>query len=91
MWRALALSIGIFLIILGVECLGVETFHLTLSGDPPPKTSPKYLGGFWADEGAVVAPKKTYRPPTWMPWSLLATGAVTCLYSFSLPMHMKRE
>ncbi len=91
MWRALALSIGIFLIILGVECLGVETFHLTLRGDPPPETSPQYFSGFLADEGTALAPKRIYTPPSWMPWSLLGTGAVTCLNSFTLPRHMKSE
>ncbi len=85
MWRALSLSIGIFLMILGVECLGVETFHLKMRGDPPEKVSP-------FDNEPKVAPAKTLKPPVWMPWSLLATGAVTCLYSFTLPRrHMKSE
>jgi hypothetical protein len=88
MWRALALSIGIFLMILGVECLGVETFHLKLREDPPPNTSPQYFSEFLSDAQPEAGPKKTYTPPSWLPWSLLATGAVTCLYSFTLPRHI---
>jgi hypothetical protein len=24
-------------------------------------------------------------PPDWAPWSLMSTGAIVCLYSFTLP------
>jgi hypothetical protein len=39
---------------------------------------------------AVLAPNqgnpgREIRPADWTPWSLLAAGAVTILYSFSLP------
>ena len=35
MWRAFFLAIGFFVMILGVECLGVERVSLKVRDDPP--------------------------------------------------------
>jgi hypothetical protein len=78
MWRALFLAVGFFVIILGVECLGVERVNLKVRDDPPAPTSPFDIG---PKEGA----QRTLVPPPWAPWSLLASGAVMCLYSFTIP------
>jgi hypothetical protein len=78
MWRSFFLAIGFFVMILGMECLGVERVSLKIREDPPPATSP------FDTEPKVGAPKQIV-PPPWAPWSLLATGAVTCLYSFTIP------
>ena len=40
MWRALFLAIGFFLMLLGVECLGVETINLKIHEKPPAPVSP---------------------------------------------------
>ena len=29
-----------------------------------------------------------FPPAPWVPWSLLSTGAVVCLYSFTIPKRM---
>lgn len=78
MWRAFFLGIGIFLMIFGAEGLAVDTFYLRLRGDPPPKTSP-------FDYEVKQAPQRTLTPQPWVPYSLMSTGAVVCLYSFTLP------
>jgi hypothetical protein len=78
MWRALFLAVGFFVMVLGVECLGVERFQLKIREAPPAPVSPFDTE---PKEGAL----KQIVPPPWAPWSLLATGAVTCLYSFTLP------
>jgi hypothetical protein len=78
MWRALFLAVGFFVIVLGVECLGVEKVSLKLHDDPAPSMSPFDLE---LKEGAA----KEISPPPWAPWSLLASGAVMCLYSFTIP------
>ena len=77
MWRAFFLAIGVFLMLLGVQCLGVEKVNLKMR-DPPPPASP-----FDSEpkEGAL----KELNPPPWAPWSLLSSGAVMCLYSFTIP------
>ena len=81
MWRSLFQAIGIFLIIFGVECLAVEKAVLRLH-DPP--TSP-FAG---AD---AVGPAKVFTPTEWLPFSMMATGAITVIYSFTLPRWVKKE
>jgi hypothetical protein len=78
MWRAFFLAIGFFLMVLGVECLGVEQMTMKMRDKPPAPTSP-------FDTETKVGPNKQIRPPVWAPYSLLSTGAVMCLYSFTLP------
>ena len=31
----------------------------------------------------------TFTPPEWVPWSLVSAGAVTMLYSYTLPQKFK--
>ncbi len=78
MWRAFFLAIGFFVMILGVECLGVERVSLRLRDKPQPAVSP-------FDSAPTEGAQKQIVPPPWAPWSLLASGAVMCLYSFTIP------
>jgi hypothetical protein len=78
MFRAFFLAIGFFLMLFGVECLGVERMNLKMRESPPAPVGPF---DFEVKEGA----QKQLTPPAWAPWSLLSTGAVMCLYSFTIP------
>jgi len=78
MWRALFLAIGIFLMIVGLESLTVDRVLLRIRYTPPPPISPFYNEPKLGANIQVV-------PPHWAPWTLLGTGAVTCLYSFTIP------
>jgi hypothetical protein len=40
-------------------------------------------GATWAGNGGAL------NPPDWAPWSLVSTGAVVMLYSFTLPKKLK--
>ena len=71
MWRAFFLAIGMFLLVLGAECLAIDQATLNNPGE---------------DEGATVV---TVTPQEWMPWCLASAGAVTMLYSFTLPQKFK--
>ena len=82
MWRAVFLAIGITLVILGVECLGVESVNLKLRDAPPEPTSP------W-DTAPKTGPNKTLTPESWAPWSLMSSGIVVCLYSFTVPRRVQ--
>jgi len=31
---------------------------------------------------------KSFKPPEWAPWSLLSSGAIVILYSFTIPKRM---
>ena len=79
MWRAMFLSIGVFAILFGVQCLGVQQFTFKAREEPPATSD--YL----IDTAPALGPQKKFNPPPWFPWSMMAGGAVICLYSFTIP------
>ena len=79
MWRACFLAVGITLVVWGVECLVIE--KAVLAGEAKPAQ---------AEYGALLAAPtqpsaREIKPPEWAPWSLLSSGAVVILYSFTIP------
>ncbi len=78
MWRSLFLATGIVLCVLGAECLIME--KAVLAGTPVAPQSPTTF--FTA---ATPPPASEIKPPEWAPWSLLSSGAVVILYSYSIP------
>ncbi|HOM16472.1 MAG TPA: hypothetical protein PK777_12840 [Thermoguttaceae bacterium] len=78
MWRAFFQAVGIFLFIVGVECLAIEQAVLRIHDPPTSMADP-------------VGPAKVFRPTEWMPFSLMATGAITLIYSFTIPGWAKKE
>jgi hypothetical protein len=78
MWRAFFLAVGFITILVGVECLGIERVNLKLKDAPPAPVSP-------FDLEQKIGSQKYLNPPPWAPWSLMAAGAVMCLYSFTIP------
>ena len=80
MWKSMFLAIGIFLILFGAQCLGVATFKLRIYEDQPAASMLDIIPG--------PVPQKTFSPAPWAPWSLMATGAIVCLYSFTIPKRM---
>ena len=81
MWRALFLAFGIYLLLLGVQCLGVQKFVLNVH-EPTVR-----IGALTGAERP--GPRREVVPTPWGPWSLLSTGAVVCLYSFSIPSRLR--
>ena len=69
MWRSFFLAVGVYCCLLGLQALAIEKAVL----------KPRMR------DGQVVAPARDVRPPDWAPWSLLSSGAVVVLYSFTLP------
>ena len=69
MWRSLFLALGAYTCLLGVEALALEKAVIK----KPVRGQPNQ----YVEEDLV--------PPNWAPWSLMATGAVVVLYSFSIP------
>jgi len=69
MWRSLFLALGAYTCLLGVEALALEKAVLK----KPEKGQTRLI-----DRDEIV-------PPEWAPWSLMATGAVVVLYSFTIP------
>ena len=42
-----------------------------------------------ANHGDAVMGSREVAPPEWVPWSLLSAGAVTVLYSITIPQKLK--
>jgi hypothetical protein len=82
MWRAFFCAIGIVLLILGVECLLIDSAVLAAGvvDDPMPIRNSGLFGG----NNIQANQNRIFRPAEWIPWSLLASGAVTLLYAVSL-------
>lgn len=76
MWRAFFMAIGTMLVILGVECLLIDS--ATLAADRPLPTAEAPA---WFNPEPLFDPSRIVRPPEWIAWSLLASGAITLLYS----------
>lgn len=79
MWRSLFVALGCTACILGAECLVLE--KAVLRSDAPAPTA----GLFTANQPT----RREIVPPEWAPWSLLSAGAVTMLYSFTVPQRVK--
>ncbi|MEM7473415.1 MAG: hypothetical protein AAF483_00340 [Planctomycetota bacterium] len=72
------------LLIVGVECMLIDSATLGKA-----KIEKVQVDNGWFQEPETVEVSKGGRkidPPEWMPWSLIFTGAVVLLYSFSLPV-----
>jgi hypothetical protein len=79
MWRAFFLAVGIWLCLLGLQCLVIERAVLADSVvSPPPMLS--------ADM-TFTAPGSRSEIETreWMPFTFLGLGVVIILYTFTLP------
>lgn len=79
MWRSFFLALGICLCIWGLECLVIE--KAVLAGEV--KAPENEMGAFFSQP--MQPAKKEFTPPEWAPWSLMSSGAVVILYSFTLP------
>lgn len=82
MSRAFFLAVGLFVMFLGVQTLGIQRFILRGPESPP---AARETGGL-ANSGQTT---KVLEPPPWAPWSLMATGAVVSLYAVTLPIGRK--
>ena len=89
MWRSFFLGVGIALIIIGAECMVVEKVVVAerVKRNPDPTTT-----NFFASNQSSqvnVGSSKSLNVPEWLPWGLISIGAVTVLYSFTIPKRVK--
>lgn len=92
MWKSFFLASGFFLILLGLETLAVQKFVMSGSRSPTATAQANngpYQLASWnpgaALPGAGTGRRREINTRDWMPWSLLAAGAITVLYTLSLP------
>jgi hypothetical protein len=81
-WRAFFFAVGTMLIIVGIECLLIDS--ATLSGG---QTEAVSISNTWFGPQQIMAiePQRVVQPPEWIRWSLIASGAVVLLYAMTLP------
>lgn len=84
MWRSIFLALGIMAIILGAECLVIDSANLYSARETQ-------ASSFMNPAGSPSGSASVWRPKEWMPWFLLAGGAITILYSFTLPQRFRRS
>jgi hypothetical protein len=83
LWRAFFCAIGIVLIIMGIECLLIDSAVLVAGVMDEPNQTQAQTGGFFSAP-VQNAVDRVFKPSEWFPWSLLASGAIVLLYSISL-------
>ena len=80
MWRAFFLGIGVYLMIAGAECLAVHRVFWPMRRNPRQPSCPL--------RNRPPRSRKTFPPLPGFPGSLLSTGAVVCLDSFTILKRM---
>ena len=83
MWRSLFIGIGIMALIFGFECLLIDSATIYGAGET---TAVNFLDPSGAPSGST----REWRPKEWFPWTVLSVGAITVLYSFTLPRRFGR-
>jgi hypothetical protein len=80
MWKSLFIALGIFVFLLGAQCLATQKFVMRpqpVAANPPLKP-----------DGTPAPPamvQKEITPRVWAPWGLMALGIVVFGYSCTLP------
>jgi hypothetical protein len=77
------LAIGVYLCILGAQCLAVEKVVLKI------REQPRAVQNSLLSDPPNPGSKITIVPPAYAPWSLMAFGSVVILYAFDLPRRVK--
>jgi hypothetical protein len=83
MWRAVFLAFGIMAMIIGIECLVIDSANLYAAGDTNARS-------FMNPAGVPSANTKAWQPREWFPWMILSVGTITVLYAFTLPQRFRQ-
>jgi len=77
-WRSFFLAVGIMLLIVGAECLIIESATLYAAAESS-------ATNFMDPSETPGTTTKVVSPSEWMPWTLLSSGAIVVLYAVTLP------
>jgi len=83
MWRSIFIAIGIMAIIIGVECMMIESANLYSAAGTQ-------ASSFMNPAGTPSIDTREWRPKEWFPWTVLSAGVITILYAFTLPRRWYR-
>lgn len=79
MWRAFFYAVGIMLVVLGVECLVIDSAVLHNGNSEEMVQNNNIWTGTTGLEG-----NRVIKPAEWQPWSFLASGSIVLLYSLTI-------
>lgn len=82
MWRAIFIALGLMAIIIGLECLAIESAIFY-------KPSETRASSFINPIGQPAGDTREWRPQEWFPWLILSAGTITVLYAFTLPKRIR--
>ena len=82
MWRSIFVAVGVMAIIVGFECLVIDSATL-YSGETR-------ASAFFNPARTPSLFTQDWRPKEWLPWVLLSSGTITVLYAFTLPKRWHR-
>ncbi|MEM8666553.1 MAG: hypothetical protein AAGG48_03510 [Planctomycetota bacterium] len=82
MWRSIFIAIGLMAIIIGVECMMIESAVFY----SPSETQ---ASSFMNPTGQPSANTREWRPQEWFPFLVLSVGAITVVYAFTLPKRIR--
>lgn len=78
MWRSIFIAVGIMAIIIGLECLVIDSANLYSAADTE-------AGAFVNPVAVPTSNVEQWRPKEWFPWVILSAGGITVLYAITLP------
>lgn len=80
MWRSLFMALGIFSVILGAEFLTLERVILA----EPSRAANTNINSGVRPMPTAFPKLRDFKPPEWLPWTLLSCGAIVILWSAGL-------
>lgn len=80
MQRAFFLAIGVFLILLSLQCASVSKFVFCWEENASVQTAAAQT----ASDTKPSGKRCEFIPPDWLPWSLFSPGLLVTLYGLSL-------
>lgn len=84
MWKTLFMAFGVYVFLLGAQCLVVSKF--VLKTRVPAVQTANWMG----QTQSVPGPQREFVPTEWAPWSIMAGGCVVWLYAGAISSRMKK-
>ncbi len=83
MWRSIFIALGLMAIIIGVECLFIDSASFYAAGQTK-------ASAFINPMGNPSASTREWQPQEWFPFVILSAGTVVIIYAFTLPRRLSR-
>jgi hypothetical protein len=83
MWRTLFTAFGVFVFLLGAQCLVIDKFVMR---SRVTTVTTNWMG----NPETTTGPQREFVPTEWAPWSFMSGGAVVCLYAVAISNKMKK-